>query len=158
MKRTQVPTRPPNPLTLERFLPYRLSVLANRVSGGLARIYAQRFDMTVPEWRVFAVLGRFAGLTAGEIADRAAMDKVTVSRAVARLEKAGRLVRQVDPGDRRRHALAFTPEGARIYSEIVPLAQAYEAELQRGLSADDLARLDDLLDRLTRQVPASATR
>ncbi|MCR6495295.1 hypothetical protein LJB71_02900 [Thermomonas sp. S9] len=45
-------------LVLERFLPYRLSVLTNRLSGAIAREYSQRFDLGVTEWRVMAILGR----------------------------------------------------------------------------------------------------
>jgi len=38
-------------LRLETFLPYRLSVLANEVSTRLASVYAERFGLTIPEWR-----------------------------------------------------------------------------------------------------------
>ena len=72
-------------LELERFLPYRLSVLSNRISDAIAREYSQRFALGVTEWRVMAVLGRWPGLSASDVARRTAMDKVAVSRAVARL-------------------------------------------------------------------------
>jgi len=72
-------------LELERFLPYRLSVLSNRVSQTIADAYVERFGLAVTEWRVIAVLGRFPGLSANGVAERTAMDKVAVSRAVARL-------------------------------------------------------------------------
>ena len=44
-------------LVLEDFLPYRLAILSNTVSGTIAETYAQRFGLTIPEWRVIAVLG-----------------------------------------------------------------------------------------------------
>src|ERR1700723_39886 len=87
-------------LELERFLPYRLSVLTNRISTAIARVYARRFDLSVPEWRVMAVLGRFGAMSANAVCDRTAMDKVRVSRAVARLAAADRLARRTDPTDR----------------------------------------------------------
>ena len=83
-------------LTLERFLPYRLSVVTNRVSGALSRHYATRFGISIPEWRVIANLGRYPGLSANQVAERSAMDKVTVSRAVAGLERKGLLERVRD--------------------------------------------------------------
>ncbi|MCW5731387.1 MAG: MarR family transcriptional regulator [Alphaproteobacteria bacterium] len=138
-----------NALRLEDFLPYRLSVLANLVSGSLARVYARRFDLTVPEWRVLAVLGRYPGISAGEVAERAAMDKVTVSRAVARLIARGRLRRGTDAEDRRRSALRMTAEGRTVYQRIVPLARAYEAELLADFSAAERTSLDRLIHRLT---------
>jgi len=61
-------------LALERFLPYRLSVATNRISGALSRHYADRFGIGIPEWRVIAILGRYAGLNANAVAERSAMD------------------------------------------------------------------------------------
>ncbi|HKF72197.1 MAG TPA: MarR family transcriptional regulator, partial [Stellaceae bacterium] len=43
-------------LILERFLPYRLSTLTLRISNAIARSYERRFNLSVPEWRVMAVL------------------------------------------------------------------------------------------------------
>ena len=37
------------PLKLEQFLPYRLNVLASVVSLALSRIYAERYNIGVPE-------------------------------------------------------------------------------------------------------------
>lgn len=135
-------------LILSEFLPYRLSVLSNTVSRGLARLYSEQFAMTIPEWRVMAVLGSFGPMTANEVAARAAMDKVQVSRAVSRLLKAGRLSRAEDPGDRRRAVLDFTSQGRAVYQEIVPLALARERVLLDGLSDEDRATLDRVLQTL----------
>ncbi len=49
-------------LELDEFVPYRLSVLSNRVSGAIARQYTERFGLTMAEWRVMAVLGGSPGL------------------------------------------------------------------------------------------------
>lgn len=67
-------------LDLEHFLPYRLSVLSNTVSTALAGAYARRFGLSIPQWRVIAVLARTPGLSAAAVAERTAMDKVAVSR------------------------------------------------------------------------------
>ncbi len=136
------------PLALERFLPYRLSVLANTVSKDIARLYAERFGITIPEWRVLAVLGRFGPATSAEICGRTAMDKVQVSRAIARLEEARHVSRSTDPNDRRRASIAMTAAGRRVYREIVPLAQSREALLLDGFSQADREQLDGLLERL----------
>jgi DNA-binding MarR family transcriptional regulator len=136
-------------LVLEEFLPYRLSVLSNTLSGRIARSYAERFQLTIPEWRVMAVLGRFPGLTAAEVTERTAMDKVQVSRAVARLQAAGRISQQAVEADRRAKRLVLTPLGLEIYSEIVPLAHEYEARVTAALSAQELEQLDVMLRKLT---------
>src|SRR3546814_2038524 len=114
-------TPPPHAvLDLERFLPYRLSVLSNRVSQTIADFYVERFGLAVTEWRVIAVLGRFAGLSANGVAVRTAMDKVAVSRAVARLLERGLLEREVHGDDRRRSVLALREAGYGIHDEVAP--------------------------------------
>lgn len=135
-------------LELERFLPYRLSVLSNRISQDIARLYAGRFGLNVTEWRLLAVLGRYPGLSATELAERTAMDKVAVSRAVATLLADGRLTRRTDGADRRRALLKLSARGYRIYDEVAPLALEYERRLVAALEPEDRAQLDALLSRL----------
>jgi DNA-binding MarR family transcriptional regulator len=135
-------------LDLDHFLPYRLSVLSNRVSGAIARVYSQRYALSVTEWRVMAVLGRFPGLSANEVAQRTAMDKVAVSRAVARLTEAGRLERDTHDDDRRRSVLQLSPDGYKIYDEVAPMALAFEQRLLAGIETVEREALFRLLDRL----------
>lgn len=135
-------------LDLEHFLPYRLSVLSNRVSEAIARVYSERFALGVTEWRVIAVLGRYPDLSASAVAQRTAMDKVAVSRAVARLMDAGRLRRDTHDDDRRRSVLRLSEAGYRIYDEVAPLALAFERRLFEGMDAAERALLFRLLDRL----------
>ena len=140
--------RPHAELDLEHFLPYRLSVLSNRVSSAIARVYSERFGLGVTEWRVMAVLGRYPDLSANEVAQRTAMDKVAVSRAVARLVEAGRLDREVHDDDRRRSVLRLSEAGYRIYDEVAPLALRFEHRLLEGVDAAEREMLFRLLDRL----------
>ena len=99
-------------LHLENFLPYRLSVLSNTVSGAIAAAYFAHFGLTIPEWRVMAVLAANPGLSAAEVTARTAMDKVAVSRAVAALLAAGRLRRTTAKADRRRTHLRECTHGS----------------------------------------------
>ena len=135
-------------LDLEHFLPYRLSVLSNRISQAIAVRYAQRFGIGVTEWRVVAVLGRYPDLSAGAVAARTAMDKVAVSRAVARLLERGLVERDTHGDDRRRSVLALSRNGQRIYDDIAPLALDLERRLLSRLDRDERAALDALLDKL----------
>ena len=136
-------------LELERFLPYRLSVLSNRLSNAIAKSYESRFQLSVTEWRVIAVLGRFRGLSANEVAERTAMDKVAVSRAVARLLESGRLQRDLHENDRRRSVLELSPAGYEIYESVAPIALSYERALLEALAPDERDTLLRLLDKLS---------
>ncbi|MEQ1752832.1 MAG: MarR family winged helix-turn-helix transcriptional regulator [Micropepsaceae bacterium] len=135
-------------LVLEEFLPYRLSVLSNIVSGKIARSYEERFQLTIAEWRVMAVLGRFPGLTAAEVTERTAMDKVQVSRAVARLQKTRKIEQRTVEGDRRSRHLFLSELGRKDYSEIVPLARDYERRVTSALTGQEKVQLDRLMDKL----------
>ncbi|MCH8221661.1 MAG: MarR family transcriptional regulator [Proteobacteria bacterium] len=101
-------------LNLEEFLPYRLSVLSNTVSRGISAAYVDRFGLSIREWRIIAVLGRYPGLSAAEIVKLTAMDKVAVSRAVSRLTGKGRLTRSLSDADKRRSVLVLSKEGKRL--------------------------------------------
>lgn len=136
------------PLDLEQFLPFRLSALANRVTRAVARVYSRPFQLSAPEWRVMAVLGRYGAMTANSVVERTAMDKVRVSRAVARLLGAGRITRHADPVDRRRAILDLTPEGRRDYEAVVPLVLAVENELLVDLDAEERAALNAMIRKL----------
>ena len=138
-------------LDLERFLPYRLSVLSNRVSDAIARQYSERFGLSIPEWRVMAVLGGTPGLSAREVAERTAMDKVQVSRAVESLVRARRVARAADAEDGRILRLSLTPKGRAIYDEVVPLALHLEEIFLSALKPDERRTLDTLMAKLSRQ-------
>jgi DNA-binding MarR family transcriptional regulator len=141
-------------LLLEEFLPYRLSVLSNLISGSIARLYAARFDLTIAEWRVMAVLGRFGPQTAVEITGRTAMDKVRVSRAVARLTSMGRVMRDDDPTDRRRKPIRLTEAGSTIHQAIIPMALEVEARLIAHLEKADLEALNRVIRALSSAIEA----
>ena len=135
-------------LDLDRFLPYRLSVLSNRISTSVAQMYSEHFQLTITEWRVMAILGRYPDLSANEVAQRSAMDKVAVSRAVARLLDSGRLTREMHDDDRRRSVLRLSEEGMRIYDQIAPLALDFERQLLGEMTPEERALLFRVLDRL----------
>lgn len=135
-------------LLLSNFLPYRLSVLSNRISRSIADQYEEKFQLSLSEWRVMAVLGEENGLSAGQVAQRTAMDKVAVSRAVSKLLDADRIARVFSEKDRRRSVLSLSDSGKEIYDQIVPIALSYEAKLLEQLSGEEQDLLDSLLNKL----------
>ena len=137
------------PLKLERFLPYRLSILSNTVSQAIAREYQAQFGLSTTEWRVMAVLARFAPLSAREVAGHTAMDKVAVSRALSRLVEAGRVDRERHDGDRRRSVLRLSEEGWRVHDAVAPRAREHERRLLAQLSTEEIDVLARILDKLS---------
>jgi len=149
---------PDDPLHLAQFLPYRLSVLANIVSATISAAYAEAHQLSIPEWRVIAVLAREPGLSAAEVGERTAMDKVAVSRAVAGLLRRRRIVRRQGSADRRRRHLELSPAGMAVYRQVVPSAREYERELLQALSAGEVRHLDACLSKLLDRARTLAAR
>lgn len=135
-------------LYLPRFLPYRLTKLAGAVSRSIAGLYSEMFDLTIPEWRIVAILGSHPGMTARDIGPLASLDKVSMSRAIDRLVKAGRLEKRAVTADRRAAALYLTKSGHDVLHRIKPLAQEYEDRLLDDFTVEEIEQLDDFLNRL----------
>jgi DNA-binding MarR family transcriptional regulator len=138
----------PEALRLSAFLPYRLSVLTNTISRRIADRYDAAFGVSIWQWRVMAVLGEAPGLSATEVAERTAMDKVAVSRAVAGLIARAYVARTAAPEDGRLSRLRLTKAGQDVYRRIVPIALASERELTQALSPEQMAALTAALDAL----------
>ena len=139
---------PEGVLVLEEFLPYRLNVLSTIVSQGFARLYSDRFGISIPEWRVVAMLGQHGTLTSKGIGERTHMHKTMVSRAVTDLERHGLISRQANRADKREVFLTLTETGRRVYCEIVPLARDYAQRLTADLSDTDRAAFDRIVATL----------
>ncbi|CEJ47454.1 MarR family transcriptional regulator [Xanthomonas phaseoli pv. phaseoli] len=144
------PPQHPVLLNLEQFLPYRLSVLSNRISSNIAKVYGDRYGMAIPEWRVITILALYPGSSASEVSDRTAMDKVAVSRAVARLLERGFIRRETHGDDRRRSMLALSPAGRQVYETVAPLVNEMEQRLMSVFSAEEQQVLEKLIDRLAK--------
>ena len=136
-------------LKLEDFLPYRLNVCANIVSNALSRIYAERYNIGVPEWRVLVTLGQFGMMTAKAIGIHSHMHKTKVSRAVAMLERRKLVTRRANRDDLREAFLSLTPAGRDIYSDLAPSALEFARKLMETVEPADRAALGRALNKLT---------
>jgi DNA-binding MarR family transcriptional regulator len=145
-------------LKLDGYLPYRLSVASNAVSRLIARAYEDRFGLTIPQWRLIAVLAEDGPLTQQAIGSRTVMDKVTVSRATQGLVNRKLVQRAPHDADGRSHRLALSKTGARLYSDVAPVALAYEARLLRQFDSSAVEGLKRLLLHLERAAEELAAR
>lgn len=142
-------TPAPKPtLRLADFLPYRLSFTSNRVSERIARVYAALFGLSIPEWRLVAVIAEQEATTQQAIVGLTEMDKVTVSRAAIALVERGLVTRTPNPDDKRSHLLALSPAGRDLYATVAPKALEMEAEIFSCLTADEQSALAGYLQRI----------
>ncbi|MBJ6120803.1 MarR family winged helix-turn-helix transcriptional regulator [Sphingomonas mollis] len=135
-------------LALDDFIPYRLSFTSNLVSDTIARTYEALFGLTIPEWRLVAVVAETGGITQGMIGARTRMDKVTVSRAAIALVDRGLLARVANPQDRRSHLLSLTAAGETLYAAVAPKAIDLERRIFASFPADEVAGFVAMLRRI----------
>lgn len=139
-------------LKLERFLPYRLVVAATLGSRALARIYSRHFGISIPEWRVLAMLGQFDRLTARDVGELSHMHKTKVSRAVNALAERGLLERSPNRDDRREAFLSLSGPGRRVYDQISAMALTFEQRLMDDIPAAEMQAFERVLSTLTERV------
>ena len=144
------------PLKLEQFLPYRLNVVASLVSQALSRIYAERYKIGVPEWRVLVTLGQFGVMTGKAVGAHSHMHKTKVSRAVAELEKRKLVTRRANRADLRESFLSLTAAGRTIYEELAPSALEFARRLAEVVDPADRVTFERAIQRLTQRSRALA--
>jgi DNA-binding MarR family transcriptional regulator len=135
-------------LILDTYLPYRLSVASNKVSGLIAKAYETRFGLTIPQWRILVILSDGLALSQKDLIERTAMDKVTISRAVAALVARGLLRKESTPPDRRVDVLTLSQAGRDIVAEVTPLALDFEASLVGTIGPENAHQLAQMLRKL----------
>jgi DNA-binding MarR family transcriptional regulator len=137
------------PLKLEKFLPYQLNVVASLVSLALSRVYARRYGIGVPEWRVLVTLGQYGVMTGKAIGAHTHMHKTKVSRAVALMVERKLLVRRGNRADKRESFLSLTAAGRAMYEEVAPHALDFTKRLTEILTPADREAFDRALKQLT---------
>lgn len=138
----------PAQFDLESFLPYRLSLLSNRVSEAIADSYRQTHQISMSEWRLILVLGQYSESTATELMGYTAMDKVRVSRAVKSLTEKQLISVKSHALDGRSRSLSLTASGLELRLDVIPKARICEADLNQALTPDEISLFSDLIDKL----------
>ncbi|MFH5924405.1 MarR family winged helix-turn-helix transcriptional regulator [Roseomonas xinghualingensis] len=121
---------------------------AESVSRAFAARYEAEFGLSIPEWRVMAVLGEGEPLSTQAVIARTEMDRVKVSRAVIRLADKRLVTRMQHPEDQRAQVLRLAPRGQVLYRRIVPRAHALQAELADALTEAEISALGEILEKL----------
>jgi DNA-binding MarR family transcriptional regulator len=96
------------------------------------------------------------GIGARELAANERISPAAMSGHVRRLERAGLVRRTTHPEDKRRQALALTPDAERVLRSVRSRRTAWLAERLRGLSDEELEAVDRALEPLTRLLETEA--
>jgi DNA-binding MarR family transcriptional regulator len=135
-------------IRLNDFLPYRLVVLADRISRSLSGLYEKQFGLTRQEWRILAALADNGPMSSVDASRYTTLDAMAISRASSTLESKGYITREDSPSDRRVKIFRSTRSGSALYRRIMPLAIDRERHLTEGLSAEERACLEAVVSKL----------
>ena len=127
---------------------HQLLKLSNRLMAPFATHLADRYKISLNEFRLLMSIGALGTTASHEVADRTGVNVMSVSRAVAALERNGRISVTTDPANRRRKVLSLTEEGQRLYTLMRPQSAKVAEYLFSEIGADDLATLERIFDRL----------
>ncbi len=138
----------PDKFELGKFLPFRVTALAEGMSRSLSQRYREPYGISVPEWRILATLNRDNSLNAGELRKKTHMEKPRVSRALNKMEKRGLIIREPDICDSRVSNIRLSQKGEKLYKQIEPIAIEWEQALLSDLTDKEIRCVQSVLDKL----------
>ena len=109
---------------------------------------ASALGVTSAQWRMLLRLAREPGLKQVELAERLDVEPITACRIVDRLEEAGLVERQRDPGDRRAWRLVVTEKAEPILARLRALAEEMSGEAFEGMSIEEVEAMRSKLSRI----------
>jgi DNA-binding MarR family transcriptional regulator len=127
---------------------HQLLKLTNRLMAPFSTHLAHRYRISLNEFRLLMTIGALARTASHELADMTGVNVMSVSRAVATLERHGRIEVVPDARNRRRKWLSLTEEGQRLYEIMRPQSEKVADYLFSDLSDDETAQLGTVLTRL----------
>lgn len=135
--------------TLSNFFPYQTRIFYRSVCTAVSNVYEERYGMKPYEWRTLAILGPTKEYTALEIVELSSMDKVSVSRAIAALNRRGWLVMRTNRKDARSRVLKLSKTGRDAHADLVPRMLELEKSLLSVLTPDEERELRRLMRKMT---------
>ena len=127
---------------------HQLLKLTNRLMAPFSTHLAHRYKISLNEFRLLMTIGRLGRTASHELAEITGVNVMSVSRAVATLQRHGRIEVVRDTANRRRKWLTLTEEGQRLYAIMRPQGEKVAAYLVSDLSDGETAQLGTILARL----------
>ncbi|MFF9033264.1 MarR family winged helix-turn-helix transcriptional regulator [Streptomyces iakyrus] len=121
-----------------------MTVFARRARAAAGRMHP---ELSLVSYTLLGHLEESGGCRATDLAAHYALDKSTVSRQVAGLERAGLIERRPDPADQRVQVLHLTRSGRDVLAQVTESRRAAFRERLAGWPEEDLSRFAEYLVR-----------
>lgn len=140
--------------TREVVLLHRLLKLTNRLMAPFSTHLSHRYTISINEFRLLMTIGALGRTASHEVAELTGVNAMSVSRAVATLQKHGRVIVETDESNRRRKWLSLTDEGKRLYQIMRPQTETVAHYLFGKLEADEVAGFASIVEKLIERLDA----
>jgi DNA-binding MarR family transcriptional regulator len=141
---TVVTTRTSAADTAVETIQREMTAFARRARASAGRMHP---ELSLVSYTLLGHLEESGGCRATDLASHYALDKSTVSRQVAALERAGLIERRLDPEDHRVQVLHLTEAGTQILAQVTRSRRVAFRERLTGWSEEDLTRFASYLLR-----------
>jgi DNA-binding MarR family transcriptional regulator len=121
-----------------------MTAFARRARASAGRMHP---ELSLVSYTLLGHLEERGGCRATDLAAHYALDKSTVSRQVAALERAGLVERRLDPDDHRVQVLHLTPAGGALLVQVTESRRTAFRERLDGWPEEDLTRFAEYLLR-----------
>ncbi|MFG3586254.1 MarR family winged helix-turn-helix transcriptional regulator [Streptomyces sp. NPDC047990] len=132
-----------------------MTAFARRARASAGRMHP---ELSLVSYTLLGHLEESGGCRATDLAAHYALDKSTVSRQVAVLERTGLIERRIDPDDHRVQVLQLTEAGTRILAQVTESRRVAFRERLADWPAEDLERFAAYLVRYNTASAAPVTR
>lgn len=122
--------------------------LANKLMAPFSTYLEHRHKISLNEFRLLMLIGRFPHSASHELVELTGVNPMSVSRAVAALQKHGRIMVDRDETNRRRKTLSLTAEGERLYKAMRPQTDSVADYLVSALKPAEIANFNAMLGKL----------
>lgn len=129
--------------------------MTNRLMAPFSTHLASQYKISLNEFRLLMAIGRLGESASHELADHTGVNVMSVSRAVAALERHGRITVTPDPRNRRRKSLSLTEEGQRLFEVMKPQTEKVADYLVSGLSNEDVEALNRIMNTVVDTLEAT---
>ncbi|PTT47146.1 MarR family transcriptional regulator [Aeromonas sp. HMWF016] len=121
---------------LAHYPPYQLVHAAEMLRDTFEQFYEQRYQLTVPQWRLMMVLGPNYPISQKELVEASGMDKVRISREIRRLAEKGIIFTENSEQDKRISLVSLTDTGLALFQQLKSEAGSWQHTLTDYLPSE----------------------
>lgn len=128
---------------------FKIDTTIKKIRNALQKRFADAgFDLTVDQWVVIDHLHRNPGIAQSALAELTTKDAPTVTRIIDLLAKKGLAERRMADDDRRKFLVFMTPEGEKLYEQMLPAVVEIRRQGWGNLSDDDYQHFVRIMDEI----------